>query len=260
MINTGDANLYKVGHRDAALQIFVGEYANAEPTTEGAVGSVIFGFTGLDFCKDAADTVYGIHHWSELEDPFGNLVLNGVAFLPLIGAVKNVKQLKHLDEVGEAADALHDAAKAASNSNIPRSLLDRIVDEANEVATDGGRICDTQRLALRQNLPVVQRRGPSQNQVLRDEFRRSVSWLTSEWERMTGRIWPTGATPHHIIPLESGGANAWWNLMPTRGSLPNHSLPGVPGPHASGSVLRSTIQQGPKALPKGRVTDLRRPG
>ncbi len=66
------------------------------------------------------------------------------------------------------------------------------------------------------------------------------------------------ATPNHIIPLESGGANAWWNLAPTFGKLPNHSIPGALGPHAKGGALRRTIQRGPKALPAGRVTDLTR--
>ncbi len=45
--------------------------------------------------------------------------------------------------------------------------------------------------------------------------------------------------------------------MPTHGTLPNHSLPGVPGPHAAGGVLRTTVQQSRKALPPGTITDLR---
>ena len=40
--------------------------------------------------------------------------------------------------------------------------MDDIVDEANLVAASGGQITEAQRLALRQNLPVVQRRSPSQ--------------------------------------------------------------------------------------------------
>lgn len=39
------------------------------------------------------------------------------------------------------------------------------------------------------------------------------------------------------MPLEGGGANKWWNLMPTHGALPNHSLPRIPDPHAAGRVL-----------------------
>jgi hypothetical protein len=86
-----------------------------------------------------------------------------------------------------------------------------------------------------------------------------------QWTEAIDRPWPMRevdgvmkpATPHHIIPIESGGSNKWWNLMPTFGRLPNHSLAGVPGPHAKGGVLRDTIQKGPKALPPGMQTDLR---
>ena len=57
------------------------------------------------------------------------------------------------------------------------------------------------------------------------------------------------------IGIES--KNKWWNLMPTNGTLPNHSRPGIPGPHAAGGSLRTIIQQGRKSLPPGTETDLR---
>ncbi|UWS28290.1 hypothetical protein NYP81_09945 [Erwinia pyrifoliae] len=139
------------------------------------------------------------------------------------------------------------------------SLSDNIVSDANKVASPGGHITSSQAKILRENLPVVQRRSVRQNGVARKEFVGDQKYLMHQWEKNTGREWPTGATPHHIIPLESGGANKWWNLMPTNGVLPNHSLPGIPGPHAAGGVLRTTIQRGRKALPPGTVTDLRLP-
>jgi hypothetical protein len=149
--------------------------------------------------------------------------------------------------------------------NKQSSILDDIVYDANQVAAPGGQITNTQKLALRQNLPVVQRRSPEQNKVLRAEFKRNQKRLMQQWSENTGQQWPTidadgvtkNATPHHVIPLKSGGANKWWNLMPTFGQAPNHSLPGIPGPHAKGGVLRETIQKGPKALPPGILTDLR---
>ncbi|MEG7503530.1 hypothetical protein V6D99_21785, partial [Providencia stuartii] len=122
------------------------------------------------------------------------------------------------------------------------SLLDRIVNDANKVASPGGEITVRQAEILRGNLPVVQRRSVFQNQMARKEFVKNQNYLIKQWELNTGRTWPTSATPHHIIPLESGGANKWWNLMPTNGTLPNHSLPGIPGPHAAGGTLRTTIQ------------------
>ncbi|MNQ74930.1 putative deoxyribonuclease RhsB [compost metagenome] len=137
------------------------------------------------------------------------------------------------------------------------SLHERVVNDANKVASAGGEITAKQAQILKGNLPVVQRRTVFQNQMARKEFVGSQNYLMKQWEANTGRVWPSGATPHHIIPLESGGANKWWNLMPTHGALPNHSLPGIPGPHAAGGVLRTTIQQGRKALPPGTITDLR---
>ncbi len=139
------------------------------------------------------------------------------------------------------------------------SLLDTIVDEANLVAVEGAEISAAQRTKLRENLPVVQRRNQSQNQYMRAEFERNQSRITAQWSENTGMSWPQGATPHHIIPLESGGSNKWWNFVPTYGASPNHALPGIPGPHASGGALRRTIQRGRKALPPGTPTDLRAP-
>jgi len=136
-------------------------------------------------------------------------------------------------------------------------LHDKVIAEANQVAAPGGKITAQQAATLKGNLPVVQRRSAFQNQVARKEFVRDQDYLMKQWEVNTGRVWPEGATPHHVIPLESGGANKWWNLMPTRGKLPNHSLPGIPGPHAAGGVLRTTIQQSRKALPPGTITDMR---
>ncbi|QSI29786.1 hypothetical protein GNX71_09405 [Variovorax sp. RKNM96] len=164
------------------------------------------------------------------------------------------------------SDALLDIKTSRAQGGLVRTRADSIIDEANRVAAAGGEISPQQRLLLQQNSPVVQRRNPIQNGFARTEFERDQSYLIRRWEENTGATWPTRvdpdgrlklATPHHIYPLESGGANKWWNLMPTFGQLPNHSLPGIAGPHAAGGVLRSTIQGGPKQLPYGRTTDLR---
>ena len=174
-----------------------------------------------------------------------------VAALRRIGANNRTSKEFH-ERINQRA-----SETVAPTRNVPASLLDDIVGEANLVASPGGAISDAQRTILRQNLPVIQRRSAFQNQIVRKEFVRDQARHIADWERMTGRTWPSGATPHHVIPLESGGANAWWNLMPTNGRLPNHSLPGIPGPHAAGGVLRESIQQGRRALPSGTTTDLR---
>jgi hypothetical protein len=162
-----------------------------------------------------------------------------------------------------AASTNNAANEEPSTSNAPplpnRSLLDQLVDEANKVAAPGGSVTDSQRAALRGNLPVVMRRNQRQNQAARQDFNRTQQYIIRQWEQKTGRSWPQGATPHHIVPLESGGSNKWYNIMPTHGALPNHSLPQEPGPHASGSLLRQTVQRGRRQLPPGTTTDLRRP-
>ncbi len=84
-------------------------------------------------------------------------------------------------------------------------LNDKIISEANQVAAPGGNITAQQAAILKGNLPVVQRRSVFQNQVDRKEFVRDQDYLMKQWETHTGRTWPEGATPHHIIPLESGG-------------------------------------------------------
>ncbi len=164
------------------------------------------------------------------------------------------------------------------NARSHQQLVDRIVKDANPVAAPGGKITKAQRTALVQNLPTVQRRGAGATKAMRSHFNsnaknntNSKKTIIQQWDKKTDRNWPQDskgrpATLHHIVPLESGGANKWWNAMPTFGSSPNHSLSGVAGPHARGGVLRKTIQA-PRstmeksslngALRKFRETDLR---
>jgi RHS repeat-associated protein len=196
----------------------------------------------------------------------GAMIGFGVAQVVKKGG-KLIPLAKKLLPEKKAANALKPNAANRSVGPGRSSTGDRVIDEANLVAAPGGEIGAYQRNVLKGNLPEVQRRSPQQNRVARKEFERDQAYLKQQWEEKTGTAWPTQenaagnvvpATPHHIIPLESGGANKWWNLMPTFGRLPNHSLPGIKGPHAEGGVLRNTIQRGPKALPAGTVTDLRK--
>lgn len=147
------------------------------------------------------------------------------------------------------------AQKKSANQSLKKpQLIERITRDANKVAASGGKITKSQRKILHDNLPVVQRRGVKATQAMRSNFNSntknntgSKKNLIQRWEEKNSHKWPVSskgrsATPHHIIPLESGGANKAWNIMPTFGSSPNHSLQGVAGPHAKGRVLRKTIQ------------------
>jgi hypothetical protein len=88
---------------DAMLTTFIGDYSGAKPNALGVGGSVAFGLTGLDFYKDAADWGYGIQNWEWSWGHAGNQALNTIAFLPVVGAVKN---LKHVDELAGAGKAV----------------------------------------------------------------------------------------------------------------------------------------------------------
>lgn len=91
------------------------------------------------------------------------------------------------------------------------SVLDDII--KNKVASPGCAITSKQANILRDNLPVIQRRTAFQNKMVRNKFVKSQDYLMRQWKSNMGVSWPTGATPHHIIPLESGGANKRWSLM-----------------------------------------------
>ncbi len=90
---------------EAAKLTFGGDYSGAQVNAAGTTGSVLFGLTGLDAYKDVCDCAYGIQHWEWSWTHAGNMTLNTIALLPLIGAVKN---LKHVDNF-RYADALSES-------------------------------------------------------------------------------------------------------------------------------------------------------
>ena len=96
---------------DAMLTTFIGDYSGAQPNALGVGGSVAFGLTGLDFYKDAADWVYGVQNWEWSWGHAGNQALNTIAFLPVVGAVKNLKHVNELAGAGKVvAKNLDEAA------------------------------------------------------------------------------------------------------------------------------------------------------
>jgi len=206
-----------------------------------------------------------IQDWDQLDDATrARLVATGVSkTASALAFAKATQQLVYTAPAppaprGIRVNLMKPKAVLSPGRAITRSLISDIAADANAVAAEGGEITGKQFTALRQNLPEVARRSAVQNRVLRAEFVRDQARIVAEWERQTGRMWPKGATPHHIVPLESGGANKWYNIMPTEGVLPNHSLPGIRGPHGAGSVLRQTVQRSRRALPPGTVTRLNR--
>lgn len=96
----------------------------------------------------------------------------------------------------------------------------------------------------------LQRRSPQALKDAREAFDRSRSTLMADWSKATSKPWPTSKVTlqsnkggiiakagqdhqaHHIIPLELGGANAWWNIVPAE-AAGAHQF----GLHGTGSVL-----------------------
>ena len=138
----------------------------------------------------------------------------------------------------------HDGRFYNPSVHKPISLGEAILKDAQKVMADGVSMTSRQKRALKENMRVAQRRSPKATEAMRADFDKNQARYISDWEKQTGQVWPPGATPHHIVPITSGGANKWYNLMPTYGRLPNHSHPNIgrPGPHASDGLLRSTIQ------------------
>ena len=70
--------------------------------------------------------------------------------------------------------------------------------------------------------------------LVRKEFNKQKNSLKQEWETRYSMIWPTltltkkgiakkfSFEAHHIIPINAGGINQWWNITPL--SPRNHKL------------------------------------
>ena len=68
-------------------QVTLGNYAE-QVTAAGTAGQVILGLTGLDLPGDIRDIVYDITHWEWRGGHVTQTILDGIAFLPVVGALK----------------------------------------------------------------------------------------------------------------------------------------------------------------------------
>ncbi len=80
-------------YEQAWNQIVYGNYSE-DVTIIGMMGQVAVGLTGLDFAADIRDVWYDLTHWEWSWGHAGQLALDGIGLVPLIGAVK------YGDEVG----------------------------------------------------------------------------------------------------------------------------------------------------------------
>ena len=88
--------------------------------------------------------------------------------------------------------------------------------------------------------------------LARKQFGRKKEGLIKQWEKESGSKWPTEPSgnkydAHHIIELNVGGKNEWWNLTPAKNGIEHQG-----GIHRSGGVasnLREIIAAGIRVVP-----------
>lgn len=110
-------------------QIFLGNYSD-DVTISGTTGQVLLGFAGVDFIADIRDISYDVTHWKFTWSHAGQTVIDLIAFIPAIGA------LKYSDEFRLMMKLDYDSAIKALNNAVPE-LLDgsgHLVKNSDEVS------------------------------------------------------------------------------------------------------------------------------
>ncbi len=123
---SGDSNYWD----DTLDFIIKGDYSD-KFTGLGFAGSVALGFTPVGFAADARDFVHALTHIKENSfwGNVGTLSLNIIAFIPLVGDLKNVKYVKYADEAGDVlkhVDGAGDIAKGIAKNG--DEIIDGMID------------------------------------------------------------------------------------------------------------------------------------
>lgn len=101
-----------------------GTYTGATPSLGGIGVSVGAGILGVDLPKDIVDLLVGFNNWEWSWEHAGNQALNGIALVPVIGSVKNIKNgVKYGDDVADEIKYIDDALEEL-NSPIWSSTKD----------------------------------------------------------------------------------------------------------------------------------------
>ncbi|PIR49114.1 hypothetical protein COU80_00835, partial [Candidatus Peregrinibacteria bacterium CG10_big_fil_rev_8_21_14_0_10_55_24] len=82
-------------------QVILGNYSDSV-TAAGTAGQIALGFTGVDLPADIRDIIYDITHWEWRWGHLGQTALDGVAFLPVVGALKYGDEVHVLLRSGES--------------------------------------------------------------------------------------------------------------------------------------------------------------
>ena len=118
----------------AIRQIVGGNYSD-DVTIMGTAGQIILSVLGFDLVADLRDVHYDVTHWEMSWSHVGQTSVDLVAFLPLIGAIKNIDELKLLSKT---IDSIDDLAKDTKKLD----LLLQEVDDMTDLLKRTGKLGD----------------------------------------------------------------------------------------------------------------------
>ncbi|MEN9666206.1 MAG: hypothetical protein RLZZ326_2569, partial [Planctomycetota bacterium] len=100
----------------SAKSLILGDWTDEKPTGLSIGTGIGLGVIGVDLPMDLRDLGHTVTH-PELSYKWGQtLAFNTIGLFPLIGVIKNAKNLKYLDDAGELAKRSEDAADAAGDA------------------------------------------------------------------------------------------------------------------------------------------------
>lgn len=111
-----------------------GNYSD-DVTIMGTAGQIILSVLGFDLVADLRDVHYDVTHWEMSWSHVGQTSVDLVAFLPLIGAIKNIDELKLLSKT---IDSIDDLAKDTKKLD----LLLQEVDDMTDLLKRTGKLGD----------------------------------------------------------------------------------------------------------------------
>ena len=94
----------------SALEQIVGGNYSDEVTITGTAGQIALSFSGVDVVTDVRDLTYDVTHWEWSWSHAGQTLVDLVAIVPVVGAVKNLDELtaltKNIDSISELAGSV----------------------------------------------------------------------------------------------------------------------------------------------------------
>ena len=172
-----------------------------------------------------------------------------------IGSTKSDKEIDAFTNY-ELNDTI-DKAEDNNTLDIDEDLFSEYLQDVEDKT--GMKIPSNQRAELENAMEneTYRKLSPAETREHRNTYDNLRDTLIAEWEKMTGRTWPTYKEnvysksgellkslrqrydAHHIIEVSFGGDNIWWNLHPAR--FPDVHQKGI---HGKGSIANKLFNGG----------------